>query len=80
MNLFYKLFAKNNRENFDISNLIWSWIGSFLGLFAIAFFHRNFLDDSDLTLVLSSFGASAVLIYGAINSPLAQPKNLIGGI
>ena len=79
MNLFYKLFAKNNRENFDISNLIWSWIGSFLGLFAIAFFHRNFLDDSDLTLVLSSFGASAVLIYGAINSPLAQPKNLIGG-
>lgn len=74
MNLFYKLFAKNNRENFDISNLIWSWIGSFLGLFAIAFFHRNFLDDSDLTLVLSSFGASAVLIYGAINSPLAQPK------
>ena len=79
MNLFYKLFAKNNRENFDISNLIWSWIGSFLGLFAIAFFHRNFLDDSDLTLVLSSFGASAVLIYGAINSPLSQPRNLVGG-
>lgn len=79
MNLFYKLFAKNNKEQLDISNFFWSWIGSFLGLFAIAFFHRNFLDDSDLTLVLSSFGASAVLIYGAINSPLAQPKNLIGG-
>ena len=79
MNLFYKLFAKNNRENFDISNLFWSWIGSFLGIMAIAYFHTDFLDDSDLTLVLSSFGASAVLIYGAVNSPLSQPKNLIGG-
>lgn len=79
MNLFYKLFAKNNRENFDISNLFWSWIGSFLGIMAIAYFHTDFLDDRDLTLVLSSFGASAVLIYGAVNSPLSQPKNLIGG-
>ena len=79
MKLFYRLFAKNNRENFDISNLFWSWVGSFLGLVSIAYFHKNFLDDSDLLLVLSSFGASAVLIYGAINSPLAQPKNLIGG-
>ena len=26
-----------------------------------------------------SFGASAVLIYGATNSPLAQPRNLVGG-
>lgn len=79
MNLFYKFFAKNNRENFDISNLFWSWIGSFLGIMAIAYFHTDFLDDRDLTLVLSSFGASAVLIYGAVNSPLSQPKNLIGG-
>ena len=25
------------------------------------------------------FGASAVLVYGAIKSPLAQPRNLVGG-
>src|SRR5574344_2188984 len=79
MKYFYKLFAKNNKELFDKSNLFWSWIGSFLGLLAIAFFHKNFLGDLDLSLVLGSFGASAVLIYGAVNSPLAQPKNLIGG-
>ncbi|RZD16009.1 MAG: HPP family protein [Candidatus Acididesulfobacter guangdongensis] len=30
-------------------------------------------------LVIGSFGASAVLIYAAIKSPLAQPRNLIGG-
>jgi CBS-domain-containing membrane protein len=30
-------------------------------------------------MIIGSFGASAVLIYGAISSPLAQPRNLIGG-
>jgi CBS-domain-containing membrane protein len=30
-------------------------------------------------MVIGSFGASAVLIYAAIDSPLAQPRNLIGG-
>ena len=32
-----------------------------------------------MTLVIGSFGASAVLVYGAVNSPLAQPRNLLGG-
>ncbi|OCL90158.1 HPP family protein [Arcobacter porcinus] len=79
MNFFLKQFKKTNQEKLDKENLLWSWIGSFLGLIAISFFHRDFLEDSDLTLVLASFGASAVLIYGAVNSPLAQPKNLILG-
>jgi len=30
-------------------------------------------------MIIGSFGASAVLIYGAIRSPLAQPRNLLGG-
>ena len=40
---------------------------------------HDILEDTDLTLVIGSFGASAVLVYGAVNSPLAQPRNLIGG-
>ena len=32
-----------------------------------------------MVMIIGSFGASAVLIYGAIGSPLAQPRNLIGG-
>ncbi|WP_418184954.1 HPP family protein [Aliarcobacter vitoriensis] len=79
MNFFFKQFKKINSENFDKSNLFWSWIGSFLGILAISYFHTDFLDDTDLTLVVGSFGASAVLVYGAVNSPLAQPRNLIGG-
>lgn len=30
-------------------------------------------------LLIGSFGASAVLLFGAHDSPLAQPRNLIGG-
>jgi len=79
MTFFFKQFKKINSEKFDKSNLFWSWIGSFLGILAISYFHTDFLDDTDLTLVVGSFGASAVLIYGAVNSVLAQPRNLIGG-
>lgn len=62
-----------------ISEVIWSWVGAFLGIAAVAVIHYKILDKSDLPLVIGSFGASAVLIYGAIRSPLAQPRNLLGG-
>ncbi|AYJ80948.1 HPP family protein [Aliarcobacter cryaerophilus ATCC 43158] len=79
MNFFNKEFRKISLENIDKSNMFWAWIGSFLGIMAISYFHMDFLDDKDLTLVVGSFGASAVLIYGVPNSPLSQPRNLIGG-
>jgi CBS-domain-containing membrane protein len=62
-----------------ISEILWSWIGSFLGIAAVAFINYSILDKTDLVMIIGSFGASAVLIYGAIRSPLAQPRNLIGG-
>jgi CBS-domain-containing membrane protein len=37
------------------------------------------LDSMGLMMIIGSFGASAVLIYGAVRSPLAQPRNLMGG-
>jgi CBS-domain-containing membrane protein len=36
-------------------------------------------EPMDLLMIVGSLGASAVLIYGAIRSPLAQPRNLLGG-
>ena len=61
------------------SEIIWSWIGAFLGISVVAWADRFFFEGTDLTLMIGSFGASAVLIYGAIRSPLAQPRNLVGG-
>ena len=79
MKRFLKQFKKINSESIDISNIFWSWIGSFLGILSISFIHFDILEGTDLSLVIGSFGASAVLIYGAVNSPLSQPRNLIGG-
>ena len=63
----------------SFSEIIWSWIGAFLGIASVAFINYNIFKDTDLVMIIGSFGASAVLIYGAIRSPLAQPRNLIGG-
>jgi CBS-domain-containing membrane protein len=38
-----------------------------------------FRDAYNVPIIIASFGASAVLIYGAVDSPLAQPRNLFGG-
>jgi len=62
-----------------IIEILWSWLGSFLGIAAVALIHYRLLDRTPLAMIIGSFGASAVLIYGAIRSPLAQPRNLIGG-
>ena len=62
-----------------LSEIIWSWIGSFLGIAAVAAVNNTIVDKTDLVMIIGSFGASAVLIYGAIRSPLAQPRNFIGG-
>jgi CBS-domain-containing membrane protein len=61
------------------SEIFWSWIGSFLGIAAIAGVQQLFFNAADSLLMIGSFGASAVLVYGAVRSPLAQPRNLLGG-
>lgn len=63
----------------SLSEIAWSWIGAFLGIAAVSYANYNILEETDLVMVIGSFGASAVLLYGAIKSPLAQPRNLIGG-
>lgn len=61
------------------AEVFWSWLGAFLGIAAVAGVGQLFFTGLDLTLMIGSFGASAVLLYGAPRSPLAQPRNLVGG-
>jgi len=63
----------------SLSNIFWSFIGAFLGISSLHYTQFTPLAASDINMVIGSFGASAVLVYGAIGSPLAQPRNLIGG-
>jgi CBS-domain-containing membrane protein len=70
---------KINTDAVNLGEVFWSWIGAFIGVGLVSFFHFNLVSGTDLVLLIGSFGASAVLIYGAIGSPLAQPRNLLGG-
>jgi CBS domain-containing membrane protein len=63
----------------DAREHLWTFLGSFTGVALIGLLNSYFLDISENLFLIGSFGASAVLIYGVINSPLAQPRNLIGG-
>jgi CBS-domain-containing membrane protein len=63
----------------SLAEIGWSWIGAFLGIAAVAVANFRVLAGTDMVMIIGSFGASAVLLYGAIKSPLAQPRNLMGG-
>lgn len=59
--------------------IFWSWLGAVLAISVLALLGKYYFFPHDLPLLISSFGASAVLVYGAPRSPLAQPRNLVGG-
>ena len=61
------------------AEVFWSWLGSLVGIGLVAWLNGIWLAETDALLLIGSLGASAVLIYGAPRSPLAQPRNLIGG-
>jgi CBS-domain-containing membrane protein len=63
-----------------LSKIAWSWIGAFLGIYAIAICGQYLkLSSAENSFLIGSFGASAVLIYGAPLAEFSQPRNLIGG-
>lgn len=58
---------------------LWTFIGGFIGIGTIGLLQDTDLGKEDHAFMIGSFGASAVLVYGVTNSPLAQPRNLVGG-
>lgn len=63
-----------------VRKIIWSTIGAFLGILLIAYLGELWEShDTGSLFLIGSFGASAVLIYGAPLAEFSQPRNLIGG-
>ncbi len=62
----------------SVTEIFWSWLGAFIGIFAVSWLGESLHLDSSLFLI-GSFGASAVLLYGAPQAELSQPRNLVGG-
>ncbi|HEY9601356.1 MAG TPA: HPP family protein [Allocoleopsis sp.] len=56
-------------------HIFWSWFGSFIAIAATAYLSAK----THTPLLMAPFGATSVLIFGVPDSPLAQPRNVIGG-
>jgi CBS domain-containing membrane protein len=56
----------------------WTFLGAFTGIALLGYMQQAF-PMTDRVFLIGSFGASCVLIFGATDSPLAQPRNVLGG-
>lgn len=63
----------------SVSEVLWSWVGAVIGIALVGLVHARLVDQTGQVLLIGSFGATAVLVYGAVRSPLAQPRNVLGG-
>jgi CBS domain-containing membrane protein len=63
-----------------LSKIFWSWVGAFLGIYLIALLEKFTASIGIIhILLIGSFGASAVLVYGTPMADFSQPRNLVGG-
>ncbi|KAF0689763.1 Aste57867_18831 [Aphanomyces stellatus] len=79
-----------NRAAQDVSHakkkarvVLWSFVSSFCGIAILAAIqysvHARFGNGNKVSSIIGSFGATAILAYGSIQTPLAQPRNVILG-
>ena len=57
------------------AEVFWSAVGSFAGIGMVSFLAVHY----QVPLIATSFGSSAVLLYAACGTPMAQPRNVLGG-
>ena len=50
----------------DFKESFWSFLGAFIGIGLISYLQMFFLSDLENLFLIGSFGASSVLIYGAV--------------
>lgn len=56
-----------------------SALGAFLGILGLLAVSRGVLEAQGVALLVTSMGASAVLLFAAPHSPLSQPWPILGG-
>ncbi|NMC73103.1 MAG: HPP family protein [Geobacteraceae bacterium] len=67
--------GKKTVQPLSLKYALWGSISGSLAILALVLVSRT----SGHPLLIGSFGASAVLLFGAAESALAQPRNLVGG-
>ncbi|KAJ8072284.1 hypothetical protein AAF712_007740 [Marasmius tenuissimus] len=65
----------------DYQVWFWSFVAAFCGISVLqaVFGQAEYFIRRGVPSIVASYGASAVLVYGAIEAPLAQPRALVGG-
>lgn len=64
-----------HQPEFSIQQILLSYVGSFIGIAVLAYLTVS----TSYPLIAAPFGATAVLVFAVPESPLAQPRNVIGG-
>ncbi|WP_242028259.1 HPP family protein [Pseudanabaena sp. FACHB-2040] len=63
------------QPQFNLQAILTSYLCSFVGIAALAYLTTG----TGYPLIAAPFGATAVLVFAVSDSPLAQPRNVIGG-
>lgn len=71
----WKAPFRGPRPSMSLQYALWSFLSATAGILAIC----KITSLVGHPLLIGSFGASAVLLFGATESQLAQPRNLVGG-
>lgn len=76
-NNFFNKMETKERSGVRPTNryIFWSFVGGFTGITILAYLTAV----THTPLIMAPFGATCVLAYGVFDSPLAQPRNIIGG-
>jgi CBS-domain-containing membrane protein len=72
-------FINVSSGNVSHAERLVSTVGGILAIFAIFSISNFYLGDTSIPLIVPSMGASAVLLFAAPHSALAQPWNVLGG-
>ena len=67
--------GKAFQPRFSFDQIALSWAGSFVGIALLAYLSYY----SRYPLIAAPMGATSVLVFGVPKSPLAQPRNVVGG-
>jgi CBS-domain-containing membrane protein len=62
-------------DKVPLNEIAFAWLGGFIAIALIDFLTQSL----EYPLVLGSFGASCVLLFGFPKSPFSQPRNVIAG-
>lgn len=71
--------GSHGNPRLSLPEMLRSGLAALLGIGLLGWLDSHWLTGTALTLLIGSFGASAVLVYGTPSSPFAQPRNLLLG-